>query len=231
MTPNVITGGIGFYEPGNRSLNNQYSVKATNIFGGHQVRYGVQYDDVDYSNINQRTGPTFTAPDGRQTATGAQIDDHRRPDLRQDLPRDPRQLQQSRGRRRRTTSTSSSQDTWKVGNRLTIKPGHPLRAGEAGRARSSTDFQLKNNWAPRIGATYDLTGDGKTKLFGNFGRFYARIPNDLAARALSADDGISRADYFDAEPDAADSRTARVDAGGDRGRSPTTSSWPASAPT
>ena len=60
---------------GNRSLNNQYSVKSTNIFGGHQLKYGVEYDDVDYSNINQRTGPTFTAPDGRQTATGAQ---HRR---------------------------------------------------------------------------------------------------------------------------------------------------------
>src|SRR6201999_983188 len=60
------------------------------------------------------------------------------------------------------------------------------------------DFQLKNNWAPRIGATYDLTGDGKTKLFGNYGLFYSRVPNDLAARALSSDDGLSRADYFDA---------------------------------
>jgi hypothetical protein len=35
-------------------------------------------------------------------------------------------------------------------------------------------------------------------VYGNWGRFYARMPNDLAARALSADDGISRADYFDA---------------------------------
>ena len=60
------------------------------------------------------------------------------------------------------------------------------------------DFTLKNNWAPRSAPPIDLTGDGKTKLFGNYGRFYARVPNDLAARALSADDGISRADYFDA---------------------------------
>src|SRR5262249_18316726 len=59
------------------------------------------------------------------------------------------------------------------------------------------DFSLKNNWAPRIGATYDVTGDGRTKAFGNFGIFYARVPNDLAARALSADPGIGP-DYFDA---------------------------------
>ena len=67
-----------------------------------------------------------------------------------------------------------------------------------------SDFKLKNNWAPRIGATFDPTGDGKGKVFGNFGIFYARVPNDLAARALSADAGIG-ADYFDAnltQPDA-----------------------------
>ena len=46
------------------------------------------------------------------------------------------------------------------------------------------DWSLKNNWAPRIGATFDVTGDGRTKIYGNYGRYYARIPNDLAARAL-----------------------------------------------
>ena len=30
------------------------------------------------------------------------------------------------------------------------------------------------------------------------GRFYAKIPNDLAARAMSADAGITRQDYMDA---------------------------------
>src|SRR4029450_4326950 len=33
--------------------------------------------------------------------------------------------------------------------------------------------------------------------FGNWGLFYARIPNDVAARHLSADDATTRADYFD----------------------------------
>ncbi len=34
-------------------------------------------------------------------------------------------------------------------------------------------------------------------MFGNFGRYYARVPSDLAARALSSDALLS-ADYFDA---------------------------------
>ena len=35
------------------------------------------------------------------------------------------------------------------------------------------------------------------KIYGSWGFFYGKIPNDLAVRALSADASVSRADYFD----------------------------------
>jgi hypothetical protein len=63
---------------------------------------------------------------------------------------------------------------------------------------TSCKFTWTNNWSPRLGATWDIKGDGKSKLYVSFGRFFAKIPNDLAARALAADAGISRGDYFDA---------------------------------
>ena len=89
------------------------------------------------------------------------------------------------------------QDSWHATDRLTVNPG--LRYEQETLAGTLVDnFTLKNNWAPRIGVTYDVTGDARTKLFASYGRYYARIPNDLAARSLSADDGTSRADYFDA---------------------------------
>ena len=95
------------------------------------------------------------------------------------------------------------QDTFTLGNRLTIKPGIRYEQQKLiGQLVSATgtadnDFTLEGNWAPRIGATYDIAGNGRSKIFANWGRFYAKIPNDLAARALSADAGISLADYFD----------------------------------
>ena len=196
VIPNVIIGGIGSYEQGNRSLSRQYSVKATNIFGGHQLKYGVLYDDAQYLSVNQRTGPTFVAADGRTTATGASVSIL--PDV-------------FYGKIYRVTRANFNiniptfgkyptffvQDSWKVGSRLTINPGLRYEQ-EKLEGQIVTDFELKNNWAPRIGATFDATGDGRTKVYGNYGRYYARIPQDLAARALSADDSFSRGDYFDA---------------------------------
>src|SRR5262249_26871025 len=88
------------------------------------------------------------------------------------------------------------QDEWRVNNKLTINPG--LRYEQEKIAGTIiTNFTLKNNWAPRLGVTYDPWGNGNTKVYASYGRFYARVPNDLAARALSSDDSISLADYFD----------------------------------
>jgi len=87
------------------------------------------------------------------------------------------------------------QDTWRIG-RFTINPGIRYEQ-EALNGNAISNFNLGNNWAPRIGGTFDATGDGKTKVYANWGRFYSRVPNDLAARALSAEVGVSLADYFD----------------------------------
>jgi hypothetical protein len=196
VSPQRITGGIGFYEAGNRSLNNQWAIKATNIFSGHQLRYGFQYDDVNYSQINQRTGPTFTAPDGRTTATGASITVLNDVNFGK-IWRVTRANFNSGRTTLQKYQTFFAQDTWKVGNHLTINPG--IRYEQEKLAGSIIDdFPLKQNWAPRVGAIYDVSGTGRSKIFGNFGRYYSRVPNDLAARALSADDGMQRGDYFDA---------------------------------
>jgi len=194
VSPNIISGGIGLFES-NRSVNNQYAVKSTNIVGPHQIKYGFEYDHVFYSQGSQRTGPTFTAPTGRQTATGASITIL--PDVNfGQIYRVTRANFNAGKDTLQRYQNAFVQDSWKASDRLTVNAGLRYEQ-ETLDGVLIKDFALKNNWAPRVGATFDLTGDTKTKLFGNYGRYYSRVPNDLAARALSADDGISRADYFD----------------------------------
>jgi hypothetical protein len=195
VSPNVITGGVGFYEAGNRSLNNQWTLTSSHFIGNHQLKFGVQFDDVTYDQVNQRTGPTFLAPDGRTTATGANITVL--PDV--NFGRIYRVTRANFNDARTTDQKYLGvflQDSWTLG-RLTFNPG--IRYEQETLAGTLVDnFTLKNNWAPRVSATWNVTNDGRSKIYGSYGRFFARIPNDLAARALSADDGISRADYFDA---------------------------------
>ena len=196
VTPIVITGGIGFYEAGNRSVNNQWVVKSTNILGGHQVKYGFEYDDVTYAQVNQRTGPTFKAADGRTTATGATINIV--PDVTfGKIYRVTRANFNSARTTLQKYANGFAQDQWRAGNHLTVNAGVRYET-ETLDGTLIQGWKLKNNWAPRLGATFDPMGDGKTKIYGNWGWFFARIPNDLAARALSADDGFTRGDYFDA---------------------------------
>src|SRR5262249_42051011 len=44
-----------------------------------------------------------------------------------------------------------------------------------------------DNWAPRLGAIYDPTSEGKSKLFAHWGRFYENIPNDISVRSFGGE--------------------------------------------
>ena len=197
VTPTARSGGLGFYEAGNRSNNWQVQAKATTIlsgYGEHQVRYGFDYEHLDFSQLLQFSGPTFTAPNGEQTKTGATID----------IIPDPAYGQIYHVSRasltgERPTSQNYNaffvEDAWRVGNSLTVRPGLRYEQ-EVMDGTLIQNFSLKNNWAPRVGVVWDPTGTGNAKVFANYGRYYARVPNDLASRALSADALLS-ADYFD----------------------------------
>jgi hypothetical protein len=194
VTPNIRSGGLGSYEANNHSISNQYVIKSTNVIAGHEIRYGFEWDNVSWLYNANRTGPTFLAANGQQTTSGAQIS----------IISDPvfgKIYRVDRANLLPPPSTTQDyqdafiQDTWRVGSRLTINPG--LRWEQETMNGTGLTFKLKNNWAPRIGATYDPIGDAKTKIYGNWGRFYARVPNDLAARSLSGELTITRGDYFD----------------------------------
>jgi Carboxypeptidase regulatory-like domain len=197
VTPRVVSGGVGFYEAGNRGSDWQVQAKATNIFtarGEHQVRYGFGYEHLNFDQLLQYTGPTFTAPNGQRTATGATVSIFPDPVYGQIYHVSRASLTAARPTIQHFAALFV-EDEWRIGNSLTIRPG--LRYEQE--TLSGTllrGFSLKNNWAPRVGVVWDPSGHGRGKVFGNYGRYFARVPNDLAARALSSD-ALITADYFD----------------------------------
>ncbi|MCE5311411.1 MAG: TonB-dependent receptor [Acidobacteriales bacterium] len=90
------------------------------------------------------------------------------------------------------------QDSWRVLPRLTINVG--LRTEKEtipSFQRSIKDYAFRFGWgdklAPRIGASFDVFGDGRLKVSGAWGRFYDWTKYDLARGTFGAEVWV---DYY-----------------------------------
>jgi outer membrane receptor protein involved in Fe transport len=91
-----------------------------------------------------------------------------------------------------TTSMSVDQkaqyleDRWQVNDRwllsLGIRNDQFTNYNNLGQAY----VKNKNQWAPRLGFSWDVFGDSTFKVFGNLGRYYLALPNSVAIRGASA---------------------------------------------
>jgi len=78
-------------------------------------------------------------------------------------------------------------------------------------------FSLTNEWAPRLGVTWDFTGDGTSKAYASAGRFYYAIPTDLNVRVFTGNTSIVTWNYsptdLTQDPNAPPGRTRLVQVG------------------
>jgi len=109
------------------------------------------------------------------------------------------------------------QDSWQIRPNLTLNAG--LRweqqtgfVAEALQGQISPEgevipeeaFKLSNMVAPRIGLIYDPTQEGKSKIFGHWGRFYESVPMDINVRAFGGEiTNFTQLNFNRRTPDAA----------------------------
>ena len=216
----VATGGPGFFE-NNNGTNNQFNIKTTFNFsagGEHTFDFGYAYEDVSYIAVRRYTGPMVDVPayggfSGASTFGGSfrrqwyRMADGSYWDRNGDGTLDEADalVWQRRGNYNDPNISTSTkyhsfylQDAWKISPQVTFKAGIRYDYQKiAGGGPNSTDFVFDGNWAPRLGLIYDIKGDGKTKIYGSWGKFFQKIPQDLAVRALSVETGITSAFWAD----------------------------------
>jgi len=78
------------------------------------------------------------------------------------------------------------QDSWRITPRFTVNAGVRYDAEQIKNGFNQTVIDLKNEWQPRVGLIYDWQGDGSSKLYASYGRFYYMIPNDLNVRVYGS---------------------------------------------
>jgi hypothetical protein len=92
------------------------------------------------------------------------------------------------------------QDSWQVKPHLTLNAGLRWeqqigyvaeelqgKISPEGEIVPERAYELNNLIAPRIGFIYDPTREGKSKVFGHYGRFYENVPMDINVRAFGGE--------------------------------------------
>ncbi|MHC4094137.1 MAG: TonB-dependent receptor domain-containing protein, partial [Planctomycetota bacterium] len=275
----TLRGGAGFIT-NQDDENTQYSLKLTQLFGNHEFKYGVQFDDISYREAPTYTGPSFNVGlpvsntsgdpvdangDGTQDFISLPTQGGALVDVRNTVGSDPTVAYDSANRFRVIRASVGPtppatkaqelnlflQDTWRIHPRFSIKAGlrwtqatiegagsftlpfgtqvidyfgFDYRIYEAGTSTYSPDgYTFAGNWAPRLGLVWDFLGNGRSRAWLNFARYFERVPNDLAVRIFSNEIGISMQDFTDRDlttPRTSGSTTCDDGAGGTNTCSP-----------
>jgi hypothetical protein len=182
------------------SSRDAYSIKMSNFFSRHEVRYGIDVENNSYTADLHETWYRYL---GDPTGNSRFVGDCRGATC----TRMEERIYQVLGSGDTANEAAFIQDQWKVRPNFTLNLGlrWERQKMESGRGVALADdpaqintgeytqvdsFTLDNNWAPRLGFVWDPKNDGRSKIYAYAGRFYEAIPLDLNIRALNGEDYI-----------------------------------------
>lgn len=203
IVPFVVDGGFGFIQDQvfKRDVG---KADVSAFFGSHQIKFGADQEKVKAINNNIYTGTDFVRKLCRggipvvggvnQPCAAANIY-YRHRGYATNKPASAADVQAnvSTDLISSPNDTNSSlyiQDTWKVLTNFTLNLGAREETQKVGARDGSTAIDLKHNFAPRLGAIWDVANNGRSKLYANYGRFYESIPMDINLRAFGGEIGL-----------------------------------------
>lgn len=164
-----------------QSERNAYAVKMSNYLRTHELRYGIDVENNNYTAdthetwyrwFGDRTQERIYAVDGEGDTANEAVFLQDRWSLRDNV-------QLSAGVRWERQKMESARGVFIASNAdEVLAPNH------------ADSFTLDNNWAPRLGIVWDPKGNGRSKIYGYAGRFFEATPLDLNIRALNGEDYI-----------------------------------------
>lgn len=191
VTPNIRTGGFGGYFQDSEFTRDVFKADAAKFLGSHELKAGVDWELQDSRIDRYQGGGGFRIS---KLVRGGTIYyrhrfyvDDRAPGFVLGDASTYRPLVPLTTEPQTDNNSFYVQDSWRALRNLTINAGIRWERQQIGDRDGNTAIDLTDNWAPRIGVVWDFARNGRSKIFGNYGRFYESIPMDINIRAFGGE--------------------------------------------
>ncbi|MDP1581531.1 MAG: carboxypeptidase regulatory-like domain-containing protein [Candidatus Didemnitutus sp.] len=149
------------------------------LFGSHRLRAGLDREDNLSNDLTKYSGDLYYryyAVPGSGQINGAAVPPGTAAVVRSRIYRNGGSFQVK-------SDAWYVEDNWSLMNdRLKLRLGLRSESFENLDSANKTFIKVTNQFAPRIGASYDLFGNQKTKLFANYGRYHLPVASNTNVR-------------------------------------------------
>ena len=165
QTCNFIPGGL-LGSPNNKDERDQFRIDAEWVLGDHRLRAGFDADRFKSFDAESREGGVLWQIIANDTAvenifqTGAQVEVN--------------------------SDAVYIEDNWNVTDNFLAYIGLRWDNFENINGSGQTFVEVKNQFQPRLGFSWDVNGDSTFKVFGNAGRYALPLTATVAIRGASA---------------------------------------------
>ena len=189
LVTDYIEGETAFYDE--HFARWSAGLSLTHIVSDHSVTYGVETEIKTYDSIRGYAGGYEEIRYGPDPVADPYAFEQFY--LAQNGPGDEPILFGTRGQPAfhadvsNLTVAAFLQDTWEITRNITIGGGLRWELEQIQDAQGDALITIADEFAPRLGISYDPTGDGRSRIFASYGWFYESIPLDLNQRSFSAE--------------------------------------------
>jgi hypothetical protein len=149
------------------------------LAGAHHIRFGYEREKLRTTGGSNYTGRALY-----QVFTDAALGDYV-----------TRRTYENEGSFSSQNDAFYAEDNWALfDNRLSLQLGVRNDRFENRNAAGTTFYKSGDQWAPRLGFTVDPLGDGRSKVYGSFSRYFMPVAANTNIRLAGAEYDVT--DYF-----------------------------------
>jgi len=175
------TGGIGLYTPLDQNKTTQYRADLSWFVGTHNLKFGVSLLTSKYTEVTRTSGAGYrvrglNAADAAEIGTG------------NNFLRLEKQYNSTDATVKAEYTAFYAQDSWEVssGFRLFYGFRFEIQDQQDWNGKSFLKFDnFQDQAQPRLGFTWDVNNDGRSKISGSYGKYFEQIPQRMAIRVFA----------------------------------------------